>query len=230
MLKDDRVNRQGTQPRPDREGRLRRPRRARRDMWPAAGAADLVQVVLHALRRRGRDLLLLIGPGPPDNSPRSGPGPPTSSTRPGCPAICRSRASNAHSPHRRVREPERLLKYCSAFPGKSASLGEAGDFCGLFFTCYSTRHRHSGIGLHTPGPSATAPGARSAPAAGRSPAPPAPPARIAAAGRPGPPACPARPGPTSRDRPPSHRRTPRPAFSPPDVPNRLTGTTRRSRG
>lgn len=44
----------------------------------------------------------------------------------------------------------KTLKYCPAFPGKFASLGDARDFCGLFFTYYNTQHRHSGIGLHTP--------------------------------------------------------------------------------
>ena len=37
-------------------------------MHPAAGAPGLVQVVLHPLRRRGRDLLLLIRPGNPQVS------------------------------------------------------------------------------------------------------------------------------------------------------------------
>ena len=44
----------------------------------------------------------------------------------------------------------KTLKYCPAFPGKFASLGEARDFCSLFFPYYNTQHRHSGIGLHTP--------------------------------------------------------------------------------
>jgi putative transposase len=44
----------------------------------------------------------------------------------------------------------KTLKYCPAFPGKFASLGEASEFSGLFFTYYNTQHRHSGIGLHTP--------------------------------------------------------------------------------
>ena len=35
---------------------------------PAAGAADLMQVMLHPLRSRGRDLLLLIRPGNPQVS------------------------------------------------------------------------------------------------------------------------------------------------------------------
>ena len=65
MLEDDQVNRQGTQPRPDRQRRIRHARRAGRGMHPAAGAPGLVQVVLHPLRRRGRDLLLLIRPGNP---------------------------------------------------------------------------------------------------------------------------------------------------------------------
>jgi len=73
-----------------------------RDVLPTAAAPGPVQVVLHPLRRRDRDLLLLIRPATPrsaawpgpgrtrtrraDNGPRSGPGPPTSSQRPGCPA------------------------------------------------------------------------------------------------------------------------------------------------
>ena len=65
MLEHHQVNGQGPQPRPDRQGRIRDARRAGRDMHPAAGARRLVQVVLHPLRRRGRDLLLLIRPGNP---------------------------------------------------------------------------------------------------------------------------------------------------------------------
>ena len=68
MLEDDQVNRQGPQPRPDRQRRIRHARRAGRGMHPAAGAPGLVQVVLHPLRRRGRDLLLLIRPGHPQVS------------------------------------------------------------------------------------------------------------------------------------------------------------------
>ena len=44
----------------------------------------------------------------------------------------------------------KTLKYCPAFPGSFATLGEARQFCGIFFTYYNTEHRHSGIGLHTP--------------------------------------------------------------------------------
>ncbi len=44
----------------------------------------------------------------------------------------------------------RTLKYCPAFPQRFASIGEAQRFCAAFFTYYNTRHRHSGIGLHTP--------------------------------------------------------------------------------
>ena len=44
----------------------------------------------------------------------------------------------------------KTLKYCPAFPGKFSSLGEAREFCDLFFAYYNTQHRHSGIGLHTP--------------------------------------------------------------------------------
>ena len=65
MLEDDQVNGQGPQSGPDRQRGIRDARRARRGMHPAAGAPGLVQVVLHPLRRRGRDLLLLIRPGNP---------------------------------------------------------------------------------------------------------------------------------------------------------------------
>jgi len=44
----------------------------------------------------------------------------------------------------------KTLKYCPAFPGSFATLGEARQFCGIFFTCYNNEHRHSGIGLHPP--------------------------------------------------------------------------------
>lgn len=44
----------------------------------------------------------------------------------------------------------KTLKYCPVFPGKFTSLGDAREFCDLFFIYYNTQHRHSGIGLHTP--------------------------------------------------------------------------------
>ena len=44
----------------------------------------------------------------------------------------------------------KTLKYCPVFPGKFASLGEAREFCRLFFAYYNNHHRHSGIALHTP--------------------------------------------------------------------------------
>lgn len=44
----------------------------------------------------------------------------------------------------------KTLKYCPAFPGQFASLGEAKSFCDKFFHYYNTEHRHSGISLHTP--------------------------------------------------------------------------------
>ena len=68
MLEDDQVNGQGPQSGPDGQGGIRDARRAGRGMHPAAGAPGLVQVVLHPLRRRGRDLLLLIRPGNPQVS------------------------------------------------------------------------------------------------------------------------------------------------------------------
>ena len=58
MLENHQVDGQDTQPRPDRQDRIRHARRAGRGLRPAAGALRLVQVVLHLLRRRGRDLLL----------------------------------------------------------------------------------------------------------------------------------------------------------------------------
>jgi putative transposase len=45
----------------------------------------------------------------------------------------------------------KTLKYCPAFPGSFAALGEAKEFCMPFFLYYNNEHRHSGIGLHTPG-------------------------------------------------------------------------------
>jgi putative transposase len=44
----------------------------------------------------------------------------------------------------------KTLKYCPVFPGSFATLEEARAFCDVFFTCYNSQHRHSGIGLHTP--------------------------------------------------------------------------------
>ena len=44
----------------------------------------------------------------------------------------------------------KTLKYCPVFPGKFSSLGGAREFSDLFFVYYNTKHRHSGIGLHTP--------------------------------------------------------------------------------
>ena len=68
MLEDDQVNGQGPQSGPDGQSGIRDARRAGRGMHPAAGAPGLVQVVLHPLRRRSRDLLLLIRPGNPQIS------------------------------------------------------------------------------------------------------------------------------------------------------------------
>ena len=44
----------------------------------------------------------------------------------------------------------KTLKYCPAFPGSFDTLGQARDFCDIFFAYYNNEHRHSGIGLHTP--------------------------------------------------------------------------------
>jgi hypothetical protein len=68
MLEDDQVDRQGAQPRTNGQGGIRHAGRAGRDMRPPARALPLVQVVLHPLRRRGRDLLLLERPGDPQVS------------------------------------------------------------------------------------------------------------------------------------------------------------------
>ena len=45
----------------------------------------------------------------------------------------------------------KTLKYCPAFPGNFVSLYDARVFLGRFMTYYNTEHRHSGIGLYTPG-------------------------------------------------------------------------------
>jgi putative transposase len=45
----------------------------------------------------------------------------------------------------------KTLKYCPAFPGNFTSIYDARVFLGLFFEYYNTEHRHSGIGLYTPG-------------------------------------------------------------------------------
>ena len=64
VLEDRQVNGHGRQARPDRQRRVRYPRRARGDMDPPARAPRAVQVMLVADRRAGlRDVLLLIGPG-----------------------------------------------------------------------------------------------------------------------------------------------------------------------
>jgi len=44
----------------------------------------------------------------------------------------------------------KTLKYCPAFPGSFETLGQARNFCDIFFAYYNNEHRHSGIGLHTP--------------------------------------------------------------------------------
>lgn len=44
----------------------------------------------------------------------------------------------------------KTLKYCPVFPGSFATIGEATEFCRIFFDYYNNEHRHSGIGLHTP--------------------------------------------------------------------------------
>jgi putative transposase len=45
----------------------------------------------------------------------------------------------------------KTLKYCPAFPDNFTSIYDARIFGQMFFTYYNTEHRHSGIGLYTPG-------------------------------------------------------------------------------
>lgn len=45
----------------------------------------------------------------------------------------------------------KTLKYRPVFPDRFDSIEHARAFCGEFFTWYNNEHRHSGIGLHTPG-------------------------------------------------------------------------------
>ena len=68
VLENHQVHRQRPQPGADRQRGIRHARRARRDVRLPAGAFRAVQVVLHPLRRRGRDLLLLKRPGNPQVS------------------------------------------------------------------------------------------------------------------------------------------------------------------
>jgi putative transposase len=44
----------------------------------------------------------------------------------------------------------RTLKYRPDFPDRFGSIQDARAFCGQFFDWYNNRHRHSGIGYHTP--------------------------------------------------------------------------------
>ena len=45
----------------------------------------------------------------------------------------------------------KTLKYCPAFPERFTSIYESRLFMNVFFEYYNTEHRHSGIGLYTPG-------------------------------------------------------------------------------
>lgn len=45
----------------------------------------------------------------------------------------------------------KTLKYCPAFPDNFTSIYDARAFGRVFFAYYNTEHRHSGIGLYTPG-------------------------------------------------------------------------------
>lgn len=44
----------------------------------------------------------------------------------------------------------RTMKYRPEFPSRFGCFEDARAFCGRFFTWYNERHRHSGIGFHTP--------------------------------------------------------------------------------
>jgi len=44
----------------------------------------------------------------------------------------------------------RTLKYRPEFPDRFGSIQDARAFCGPFFDWYNNKHRHSGIGYHTP--------------------------------------------------------------------------------
>jgi hypothetical protein len=68
MLENHQANRQCPQPGADGQRGIRHARRVRRDVRLPAGAFRAVQVVLHPLRRRGRDLLLLKRAGNPQVS------------------------------------------------------------------------------------------------------------------------------------------------------------------
>ena len=102
VLENHQVHRQRPEPGADRQRGVRHARRARRGVRLPAGAFRAVQVVLHPLRRRSRDLLLLKRAGQPphqrrppgprrtstrprDRRPRSGPGPPHVMEAPGLP-------------------------------------------------------------------------------------------------------------------------------------------------
>lgn len=45
----------------------------------------------------------------------------------------------------------KTLKYCPAFPELFTSVYDSRAFLRIFFAYYNTEHRHSGIGLYTPG-------------------------------------------------------------------------------
>jgi putative transposase len=45
----------------------------------------------------------------------------------------------------------KTLKYNPSFPNRFGSIEDARAFCREFFAWYNNEHRHSGIGLMTPG-------------------------------------------------------------------------------
>ena len=67
----------------------------------------------------------------------------------------------------------KTLKYAPTFPDRFGSLTDARQFMDAFVDGYNHHHRHTGIGLHTPATSTTAPPARSVPVAPRPWQPPA---------------------------------------------------------
>ena len=45
----------------------------------------------------------------------------------------------------------KTLKYCPGFPDRFGSIQDAREFCRNFFAWYNSEHKHSGIGLMSPG-------------------------------------------------------------------------------
>ena len=67
--------------------------------------------------------------------------------------VCRSHSRPRTSNDNPYSEAQfKTLKYVPDFPDRFGSLADARAFCDRFFTAYNHEHRHSGIGMHTPGP------------------------------------------------------------------------------